>query len=184
MFRFLSGALVAATMFLVGSGAPAAAATLGLTVDPSVGFAQIGATEITDDGASLAIVNGFGMPLAGFGFAGSGAFDLFVTGDSFDMVAPVASMFIDGTAGSVVGDLLDFALSATVAELLFQIVSDDFSVFGPQVLMVLTGDFSLGFNATDASVAINPVAAVPLPATLPLLLAALGAGAALRRRRA
>lgn len=184
MLRILSGTLIATVVLVLGFVAPAAAATLGLTVKPLFGFSQTDRIEITDDGTDLIIGNAFGAPLTGFGFPGAGDFDLFVTGDSLGVRSPLVSMFIDGGTGSIVGDLVDVYVSVTVAELLFDIVSNDFSLFGPQVLMVLTGDFSRGFNATDASVTINSVAVVPLPATLPLLIAAFGAVAMLRRRRA
>lgn len=181
MLRILSGALIATVVLFLGFAAPATAATLGLTVKPLFGFSQTGGIEVTDDGADLQILNA--APLTGFGFPGAGDFDLFVTGGSLDVASPFVDLFIDGASGSIVGELVDFYVSATFAELLFDIVADDFSLFGPQVLMVLTGDFSNGFNADDASVTINSVAVIPLPATLPLLIAAFAAVAAMRRRR-
>lgn len=184
MLRSLLGALSAALFFSVASSAPVTAATLNLAVNPSVGFSLSGDVEIFDDGSALSIVNGSGATLGGFGLAGLtvNAFDLFVTGDSLATASPMLSFFIDGTDGSLAGDLADFALSANLVELLFDVTQDDFGQFGAQVLMVVSGDFSAGLNLSDASVTINPVAPIPLPATLPLLAAALVVAGVIRRR--
>jgi hypothetical protein len=130
--------------------------------------------------------NAAGASLAAFGVpALSGeAFDLFAVGDSLASAAPVVSLFVDGAAGSIEGALTRLHVSADAVALPFDVVRDDVGLFGGQVLMVLTGDFSVGLVATDASVAINPVAPIPLPAGLPLLATALALAAAAARRRA
>ncbi len=183
MLRTLSGALVA-TLLCLGAAAPVAAASLGLAVNPAVGFFLTGSVGISDDGADLLIVNDTAAPLGGVGIPDviDDAFDLFVVGDSLGVAAPAASLFVDGADGSLTGDLLDFAIMSDALELLFSVTQDDFGVFGARVLVVVRGDFANGLEALDASVAINPVAAIPLPASLPLLAGALMLAAAVRRR--
>jgi hypothetical protein len=179
----LIGALLAAFLCL-GSGAPAGAATLGLTVNPAIGFAQSGGVEITDDGVGLLVVNGAGTSLTSFGIAGlaSDAFDLLVVGDSLSAATPAVSLFVDGE-GSLAGDLVAFAIAPSLVELLFAVTQDDFGLFGSRVLVVVSGDFSAALESFDGSVSINPVVAVdvPLPASLPVLAVALLGFAAIRR---
>ena len=184
MSRSTWHALALTLCLCLGLAAPAGAVSALFTVDRGAGFALDGAVEIDDDGTALTILNA--APLTGFGLTGltDVAFDLFLTGDSLDALAPGAQLFIDGADGSVTGDLEDFAVSATMVELLFAVTQDDFARFGDRVLMTVTGDFSAGVSDFAASVAINPVTPIPLPASLPLLAAALLGVAALRRRRA
>ena len=186
MLRHLSVALASALVACLGFAAPAAAASLGVTANPALGFSLTGAVEIADDGTSLVANNAFGGALGSVGIPGltDNAFDLLIVGDSLDAPSPAASLFIDGADGSVEGELVDFLVGASLINLLFDVVSDDFGLFGAKLLVVVSGDFSVDLIATDASVAINAATPIPAPATLPLLAAALAAGAALRRTRA
>lgn len=189
MSRVPLKAIAVALLFCLGLLVPADAdaASLGFVPDPAVGFALDGAVEISDDVGGLLIANAFGAALGASGVAGltDNAFDLLVVGDSLGGVAPTASLFIDGADGSVTGDLAGYFATSDFIELLFNVTSDDFGLFGGRLLMVVTGDFSAAVFATDASVVINPaVAPIPLPASLPLLAGALAAVAAMRRRRA
>jgi hypothetical protein len=179
----LLGALLAGFLCLAG-GAPVGAATLGLTVNPAIGFAQSGGGEIADDGFGLVVVNGAGTSLTGFGIPGlaSDAFDFLVVGDSLSAAAPAVSLFVDGE-GSLAGDLVAFAIAPSVVELLFAVTQDDFGLFGSRVLVVVAGDFTTALESFDAAVSINPVVSVnvPLPASLPVLAVALLGLAAIRR---
>lgn len=117
--------------------------------------------------------------------SGAGSFDLTLTGASSSLFVlngnALVELQLNGTAGENValGSVFLPGLDLTAHQ-----VAAMAALFGPGSFATSGGLLSLdGVNGVDAVFTLNPIAAVPLPASLPLLLAAIGVFALLRRRR-
>jgi hypothetical protein len=194
----------AAAALLAGAvlAAPASAASLGLTIDPTISIS--GSAQAENDPSFI----GFNVTstggLAGAGFGGDPApLDLSL----FDFAAGPVPGGAEFAVSDVAPVLTSAALIATAAssdaavdgddviELLFGSLGGSAAgAFGERALVTLVGEFGedpfgIGFAFTPVAFSANPVttpAPIPLPAGLPLILTGLGALGALRlagRRR-
>jgi hypothetical protein len=195
----LTRTLAAALLAGGALAAPASAATLGLTVDPSVSIA--GTAQADNDPFFFGFTATTTGGLSGSGFGGDPAPLDLVLSDFAVGPLPLGAEFTISGADTVLtsATLLDLAVESDAAddgddviELLFGSLGGSAGGdFGAQALLVLTGEFGAdpigtGFATTDIAFAANPVALapIPLPAGMTLLLggiAALGAARALRR---
>jgi hypothetical protein len=182
---------------LAGLGAPAGAATLGLTTySPPEIAAMI--SVFNDPGGFNLYGEGTGtLTLA----SGASSIDFTVTAVIGSDGTPANGMFqafgaedemmLESTSLIGVG-FIDNASGDDVIELLFELPSGSASTaFGPLALARMFGQFGsdpfgAGFGdfvtPVEASMTLNPVV-IPLPAGGALLLTGLGALAGLRRRR-
>lgn len=163
------------------------AASLGLSTDTSIAIEH---NYVDIDGSA-----DFGLSV--FAFPGTGAsagLPGFPEG-FFTSVYDEALDIFDEDTNFLTGTLSDTGFVDTdaryngVLELLFDVTGGTFAAeFGDQVLMTLTANFgsdpfNIDFGSTAGTLSLNPViAAVPLPAGLPLLLGGFGCFALLRRR--
>jgi hypothetical protein len=176
----LASSAAAASLLSLTTRAPVLTGQVGLFGDPSVGLIVFGTLETVDLGTgpeaitasfdmvgdvdpSVPTFTDFDMLIGGFDAGGFDPLVEFLTGQS--------------TKVEVGGDYL--------AVLLGNLAGQGRPGFGSRALVVVSNIVVVpGQGVGTGDITVSALSVVPLPATAPLLLGALGAAALVRRRRA